>query len=128
MSENTSCIFPDDPNVDTIGKHLSALSPLLTEDDIRVVLRRRQLSPDIPFYDLTEREVDLAEAEAYYKLCDIPAGGQTVKDVDGSWSHSESGPTVSSTNISIWYQKYCDLRSKWGEEVLGKRRISIINF
>lgn len=127
MSEETPDISPEVPEVDTIGQHLSEISPLLTEGDIRVVLRRRKLAYDTPFDDLTEREVDLAEAEAYYKLCDQPVGGSTAKDVDGSWSHTEGGWKVSGANIAEWYRKYAALREKWGEEVMTKRRIRIIN-
>lgn len=111
----------------TIQQYLSDISPLLTEGDIRTILRDRHISPEIPFEDLEEREIDLAKAEAYYKLCDIPVGGQTVKDVDGSWSHTEGGWTVSKANIGMWYQKYVALREKWGEKVLTKRKIRIIN-
>lgn len=127
MSEDTPDIFPEVPEVDTIGQHLSEISPLLTEGDIRVVLRRRKLAYDTPYDDLTEREIELAEAEAYYKLCDQPVGGATNKEVDGSWSHTEGGWTVSSENIKQWRQKYIDLREKWGEEVITKRKIRIIN-
>ncbi len=127
MSEETPDILPDVPKVDTIGQHLSEISPLLTEGDIRVVLRRRKLAYDTPYDDLTEREIELAEAEAYYKLCDQPVGGATNKEVDGSWSHTEGGWTVSSENIKQWRQKYIDLREKWGEKVITKRKIRIIN-
>ena len=127
MSEDTPDILPEVPEVATIGQHLSEISPLLTEGDIRVVLRRRKLAYDTPYDDLTEREIELAEAEAYYKLCDQPVGGATNKKVDGSWSHTEGGWTVSSENIKQWRQKYIDLREKWGEEVITKRKIRIIN-
>lgn len=120
MSEET-------PDIDTIQKYLSDISPLLTEGDIRVILRGRGLSPDTPVDYLTEKERDLAKAEAYYKLCDQPVGGSTTKDVDGSWSHTEGGWKVSSENIRLWRQKYVELREKWGEEVMTKRRIRIIN-
>lgn len=56
MSEDTTDILPKVPEVDTIGQHLSEISPLLTEGDIRVVLRRRKLAYDTPYDDLTERE------------------------------------------------------------------------
>lgn len=111
----------------TISDFLSDISPLLTEGDIRVILRKRVISPTTPFDDLSERDVDLAEAEAYYKLCDQPVGGGTVKDVDGSWSHSEGGWTVSSANLAEWYRKYAALRQKWGEQVVSRSRIRIMN-
>ncbi len=111
----------------TISEYLSDISPLLTEGDIRVILRKRNLTPDIPVDYLEERDLDLAEAEAYYKLCDLPVGGSTVKDVDGSWSHTEGGWTVSGENIRQWRQKYAELREKWNEKVIAKSRISIIN-
>lgn len=124
-----SIIEPESPteDSDTISQHLSDLSQLLTEGDIRTVLRKRGLKADATLADLTQREIDLAEAEAYYKLCDQPVGGSTVKDVDGSWSHTEGGWTVSKANIDMWYKKYVALREKWGEEVISRSKIRIIN-
>ena len=124
MSEETPDISLQ---VDTIGQHLSEISPLLDEGDIRVVLRKRKLAYDTPYDDLSEKEVELAEAEAYYKLCDKPVGGATNKEVDGSWSSTSGGWTVSGANIAEWYRKYAALREKWGEEVITKRKIRIIN-
>lgn len=125
MSEDTPDILPE---VRTISQYLSDISPLLKEGDIRVILDDRNLSPDTPLSDLSQKEKDLAKAEAYYKLCDQPVGGATNKEVDGSWSHTEGGWTVSGANIAQWYQKYVDLRTLWGEPVLSKRKIRIINF
>ena len=124
MSEETPDISLQ---VDTIGQHLSEISPLLDEGDIRVVLRKRKLAYDTPYDDLSEKEVELAEAEAYYKLCDKPVGGASEKEVDGSWSHTKGSWTVSGENLRQWYAKYVELREKWGEEVMTKRRIRIIN-
>lgn len=123
MSEEIRDILPEE----TISQYLSDISPLLTEGDIRTVLRKRHISPDTPLEDLEERDIDLAEAEAYYKLCDQPVGGQTVKDVDGSWSHSEGGWTVSKANIDLWYRKYAALRQKWNEAVMTRSKIRIVN-
>lgn len=126
MSEEITDITPGTP-VYTVKEYLQDISPLLTEGVLRVILAKRHLSPDTPLEDMEERELDLAEAEAYYKLCDLPVGGSTVKDVDGSWSHTEGGWTVSGANIAEWYRKYAALREKWGEEVITKRKIRIIN-
>lgn len=123
MSEEIRDILPEE----TISQYLSDISPLLTEGDIRTVLRKRHISPDTPLEDLEERDIDLAEAEAYYKLCDQPVGGQTVKDVDGSWSHSEGGWTVSKANIDLWYRKYAALCQKWNEAVMTRSKIRIVN-
>lgn len=127
MSEETPDISPEVPEIDTIGQHLSEISSLLTEGDIRVVLRKRKLAYNTPFHDLTEREVDLAEAEAYYKLCDQPVGGATEKDVDGSWSSTKGGWKVSGENLRQWYKKYVELREKWGESVLRRSTIKVHN-
>lgn len=122
MSEETPDISPQ---VDTIGQHLSEISSLLDEGDIRVVLRKRKLAYDTPYDDLSEKEVELAEAEAYYKLCDKPVGGATNKEVDGSWSSTKGGWTVSGENLRRWYAKYVELREKWGEPVLRKSTIKV---
>lgn len=127
MSEMTSCISAQPFESDTIARHLSEISPLLTEGDIRVVLRKRRLAYNTPYEDLSEREIELAEAEAYYKLCDQPVGGATKKEVDGSWSSTQGGWTVSSENLRQWYKKYVDLREKWGEKVLRKSTIKVHN-
>lgn len=120
---------PESPKgkVYTIADYLQGISELLTEKTLRVILAKRHLKADIPIEELEEKEMDLAEAEVYYHLSNLPVGGQQVKDVDGSWSHSEGGWTVSKANIEEWFRKYSALREKWGEEVVTKSRIRIIN-
>lgn len=142
MSEETPDILPETPDVEnpdtpsepeapievyTVKEYLQDISPLLTEGVLRVILAKRRLSPETPLEDLDERELDLAEAEVYYHLSNLPVGGATTKEVDGSWSHTDGGWTVSGANIAEWYRKYAALREKWGEEVLTKRKIRIIN-
>lgn len=126
MSEETPDISPEVP-VYTVKEYLQDISPLLTEGVLRVILAKRHLSPDTPLEDMEERELDLAEAEVYYHLSNLPVGGATNKEVDGSWSSTTGGWTVSGANIAEWYRKYAALREKWGEEVMTKRRIRIIN-
>lgn len=126
MSEETPDISPEVPYY-TIKEYLQDISPLLTEGVLRVILAKRSLSPETPVEDLEEKELDLAEAEVYYNLSNLPVGGATEKQVDGSWSSTSGGWTVSGANISEWYRKYAALREKWGEEVITKRKIRIIN-
>lgn len=111
----------------TVGRYLQDISELLSEGVLRVILAKRGLAPDYPVEDLGERELDLAEAEVYYHLSNLPVGGATNKEVDGSWSSTSGGWTVSGANISEWYRKYVALREKWGEKVMTKRKIRIIN-
>jgi DNA-binding transcriptional ArsR family regulator len=135
MSEDTPDILPevtDTPSepespteVYTVKDYLQGVSALLSEDALRMILAKRHLSPDTPIEDLAEKELDLAEAEVYYQLSNLPVGGATQKDVDGSWSHTEGGWTVSGENIKQWRQKYIDLREKWGEKVLTKSTIRV---
>lgn len=135
MSEETPDISPEVPGAPevaetpayTVKEYLQDISPLITEGVLRVILVKRGLSPETPVEDLEEKELDLAEAEVYYNLSNLPVGGATNKDVDGSWSHTEGGWTVSGANIAEWYRKYAALREKWGEEVITKRKIRIIN-
>lgn len=126
MSEEITDITPGTP-VYTVKEYLQDISPLLTEGVLRVILAKRHLSPDTPLEDMEDRELDLAEAEVYYHLSNLPVGGATNKEVDGSWSSTEGGWTVSGANIAEWYRKYAALREKWGEEVITKRKIRIIN-
>lgn len=126
MSEEITDITPGTP-IYTVKEYLQDISPLLTEGVLRVILSKRHLSPDTPLEDMEDRELDLAEAEVYYHLSNLPVGGATNKEVDGSWSSTEGGWTVSGANIAEWYRKYAALREKWGEEVITKRKIRIIN-
>lgn len=126
MSEGITDITPGTPAY-TVKEYLQDISPLLTEGVLRVILSKRHLSPDTPLEDMEDRELDLAEAEVYYHLSNLPVGGATNKEVDGSWSSTEGGWTVSGANIAEWYRKYAALREKWGEEVITKRKIRIIN-
>ena len=126
MSEDTPDILPEDPaEIYTVKDYLQGVSALLSEDALRMILAKRHLSPDTPIEDLTEKELDLAEAEVYYQLSNLPVGGATQKDVDGSWSHTEGGWTVSGANIAEWWRKYTFLREKWGEKVLAKSTIRV---
>lgn len=126
MSEEITDITPGTP-IYTVKEYLQDISPLLTEGVLRVILAKRHLSPNTPLEDMEGRELDLAEAEVYYHLSNLPVGGATNKEVDGSWSSTEGGWTVSGANIAEWYRKYAALREKWGEEVITKRKIRIIN-
>lgn len=126
MSEETPDISTEVPGY-TVKEYLQDISPLLTEGVLRVILAKRHLSPDTPLEDMEERALDLAEAEVYYHLSNLPVGGATNKEVDGSWSSTTGGWTVSGANIAEWYRKYAALREKWGEEVMTKRKIRIIN-
>lgn len=109
----------------TIKDFLQGVSSLLSENALRTILIKRNISPDTPIDELSEKERDLAEAEAYYQLSNLPVGGATIKDVDGSWSHSEGGWTVSGANLSEWWRKYVSLREKWGEKVLKQSTIKV---
>lgn len=109
----------------TLSEYLQGVSELLTESAMRVILAKRGLNPDTEVSELTEKELDLAEAEVYYMLCNLPVGGATTKDVDGTWSHSEGGWTVSGANIEEWWRKYTWLREKWGQKVIAKSTIRV---
>ena len=113
------------PMADTISDYLKGISDLLSENALKVVLMKRHIAPDTPVWDLSERELDLAEAEVYYQLSNLPVGGATSKDVDGSWSNTEGGWTISGANIAEWWRKYTYLREKWGERVLNKSTIKV---
>lgn len=115
--------MPEEPY--TVAEYLQGISDLLSEKALRVVLAKRKLNGDTPTEELEERDLDLAEAEVYYQLSNLPVGGATSKDVDGSWSHSEGGWTVSGANIAEWWRKYVSLREKWGEKVLNKSTIRV---
>ena len=109
----------------TIADYLQGISELLSEKALQVVLAKRHLKADTSIDELTEKDLDLAEAEVYYQLCNLPVGGSTTKDVDGSWSHTEGGWTVSGANIAEWWKKYTFLREKWGEKILNKSTIHV---
>lgn len=112
----------------TIKNFILDISALITDSAVRNILAKRSLNEDTLYVDLSEKERDLAEAEAYFWLSNLPVGGGTTKDVDGSWSHSEGGWQVSGANITEWYNKYTSLREKWSESVISKKPFKIINF
>lgn len=114
-------------SVYTITDYLKGTSPILTGEGLKSILAKRNILPDTPTSELSQKELDLAEAEVYWWLLNQPVGGSSVKDVDGSWSHSEGGWQVSNENLRQWRTNYTDLRQKWGETVLTKSKIRIIN-
>ena len=119
--------FYDDGSC-TIIEYLQGFLPdkdMLPDKALRTILVKRGLDGNADAYSLPERERDLAEAEVYYQLSNLPVGGSTTKDVDGTWSHSEGGWTVSSANNAEWWRKYTTLREKWNEAVVGKGGIRV---
>lgn len=117
-----SCSAPQ-----TLESFLRGISPLVTDAGISYVSAKRRLPAETPFFDMDEREIDLAEGTMYYWLSNLPVGGSTEKVSDGGWSHSEGGWTVSKANIDEWLRKYRSLFAKWDEAPLGST-IRIINF
>lgn len=111
----------------TVRQYLEDISPLLTEKGVRKCLACRRLSGNEPVEEMEQRELDLAEAEVYYWLSNLPVGGNVTKIVDGNYSYSDGGWQVSKANIDEWRRKYADLRKKWGEEILSKTRVTLIN-
>lgn len=112
----------------TISTFLEGISPLITEEALGYVCAKRRISPNTPFSELSERDIDLAEGTMYYWLSNLPVGGSTEKVSDGGWSHSDGGWTVSKANIDEWMRKYRKLFEKWDEEPLDTRTIKLINF
>ena len=115
-------------NVTTISEYLKSVSQLITEDGLRYVLTKRNLTGEESYSELSEKDIDLAEGTAYYWLSNLPVGGATEKVSDGGWSHSEGGWTVSKANLEEWLRKYRALFDKWDEPLLNKSKIKIINF
>ena len=70
---------------------LTAKMQILDGDGITAVLVERGISPDMPFDELTEKERDLLMASGLFAQILLCGGGSTIKEVDGSWSHSEGG-------------------------------------
>jgi hypothetical protein len=106
------------PEVYTIKNYLQGLSSLLSEKALQAVLAKRRLAANLDFSALSERDVDLAEAEALrYLYMNATTTTSTIKDVDGVWQHSEGGATISSSDLSKWKSEYIRLRKKWGESV-----------
>ena len=112
----------------TIGTFLKGISPLVTDEALQYVCAKRRIEPNTTFFELSEKEQDLAEGTMYYWLSNLPVGGGTEKVADGAWSHSEGGWTVSKANLEEWMRKYRYLFDKWNEEPLDKRGIGLINF
>lgn len=123
MCECNSDISPQ--KVYTVEDYLRGISALLTDDALQVILNKRRLYGGLPLYEVSDRDRDLAEAEVYYWLSNLPVGGATTKDADGSWSHSEGGWTVSQANIDEWRRKYTSLREQWGEKALVRSSIKV---
>lgn len=111
----------------TIGDFLKGISPLVTDDAVLHVCSKRGLIPSTEFPFLSQKDRDLLEGTMYYWLSNLPTGSATEKVSDGNFSHSEGGWTVSKSNIEEWMRKYRSLFEKWGEELLDRSRIRILN-
>jgi hypothetical protein len=115
----------DNSETYTIKDYLQGISALLSEDALQRVLHRRHIPDTMPLDDLCQKDIELTEAEAYWELTNLATNGGTTKDIDGNWSHSEGGYTVSTTNIAEWRKKYAMLRKKWGQSIDGLSTIRV---
>lgn len=107
---------------------LSAKMQVLDEDGILAVLAERGIYPDTSFEELTEKERDLLMANGLLSQILLCGGGQTIKDVDGSWSHTEGGWQITKADKDAWVNLYNRLCDKWGEEnLLPRKGFRIIN-
>lgn len=129
MSEENPVISPDTEASSYSAKDwLSAKMQVLKEDGILAVLAERGIAHDTPFDSLTEKEKDLLLANGLLAQILLCGGGQTVKDTDGSWSHSEGGWQITKADKAAWVNLYNLLCRKWDEEnLLPRKGIRIIN-
>ena len=91
---------------------------LLDEDGIEAILAERGIWPETPFSELSQRDRDLLLAEGLLSQILLCGTGQTVKDTDGNYSHSEGGWQITKADKMAWENLYTTLRRKWGEDVL----------
>ena len=105
---------------------LTAKMQILDGDGITAVLVERGISPDMPFDELTEKERDLLMASGLFAQILLCGGGSTIKEVDGSWSHSEGGWQITKADKNAWVNLYNILCEKWGEvNLLPKKGIRV---
>lgn len=112
----------------TAKEWLSAKMQVLDESGVTAVLAERGIAADTPFGDLTERDKDLLTASGLLSQILLCGGGSTVKDVDGSWSHTEGGWQITKADKTAWESLYTQLCRKWGEtNLLPNRGIKVHN-
>lgn len=99
----------------TAKEWLTAKMQVLDEDGVLAVLAERGIAPGIPFDDLSQKEKDLLMASGLLSQILLCGGGSTVKDVDGSWSHTEGGWQITKADKEAWINLYTLLCRKWGE-------------
>lgn len=110
----------------TAQQWLSSRLKVLDEEGILAVLSERDVEPSAPFASLSHRERDLLLAEGLLSQILLCGTGQTVKDTDGNYSHSEGGWQITKADKAVWENLYNRLREKWGEDsLLPKRGINL---
>ncbi len=114
---------PESPDVSYTAKEwLSAKMQVLDEDGVIAVLAERGISSTTSFEELSEKDKDLLMAGGLLAQILLCGGGSTVKDVDGSWSHSEGGWQITKADKQAWIDLYTLLCRKWGETNLLPQR------
>lgn len=97
---------------------ISSKMKLLDDDGILACLAERGIEPSVPFASLSRRDRDLLLAEGLLSQILLCGTGQTVKDTDGNYSHSEGGWQITKADKTAWENLYNALRRKWGEDSL----------
>nr|DAH30081.1 MAG TPA: hypothetical protein [Caudoviricetes sp.] len=99
----------------------------VTEYMLENVLLRRGIDPGASVDFLSQRDLDLAEAELLRIAITIPSVRGSVEDADGKWKHKEGQTELHVSDKKEMMRRANDLRVKWGEEKFGQRVINIVS-
>ena len=119
----------DDTGLYTIEDYLrGCVGFTVTDDMIKAILVKRGIERGTPVDSLSERDLDLAEAELLYRGITIPSVRGSVEDADGQWKHKEGQTEFYATDKKAMLQRANELRVKWGEDKFVKSVIKIVSW
>lgn len=101
---------------------LTAKMQLLGKDGIIAILAEQGIDPTLPIMELPEYDRDLLLSSCLYEQIMLSENGSAVKDVDGSWSHSEDGWKITKSDKLMWEKRYIAICRKWGIPILIPQR------
>lgn len=98
----------------TISEYLrGGFSHQFTDANIETVLATRGVSPQTPWQDVSEKDIDLARADLYEILANVVSGGGK-KVVKGNRSVSERMVNFGVGDRRYYQARAKELRAKWG--------------
>lgn len=92
------------------------------DDALLSILMENEIASNSVYFELTERQRDLALAGLYVWVALSPTTSQKVTDKDADWEHSEGGETMSANVLNRFLRMANEIYAKYNIPSIGNNK------